>query len=51
MYECVDSPQCRHDHRLKQNPRWNVEQHPDGTFTWTTPSGRQYTTEPTEYPI
>jgi hypothetical protein len=28
-----------------------VEQHPDGTFTWTTPSGRQYTTEPTEYPI
>jgi hypothetical protein len=28
-----------------------VEQHPDGTFTWTTPSGRQYTTTPTEYPI
>jgi hypothetical protein len=23
----------------------------DGTFTWTTPSGRQYTTGPTEYPI
>ena len=37
--------------QLKQNPRWNVEQHPDGTFTWTTPSGRQYTTESTEYPI
>jgi pimeloyl-ACP methyl ester carboxylesterase len=24
---------------------------PDGTFRWTTPAGRQYTTEPTRYPI
>ena len=48
---CNAGPKCRHDHRLKQDPRWNVEQHPDGTFTWTTPSGRQYTTGPTEYPI
>ena len=39
------------DHRLKQHPRWKVEQFPDGTFRWTTPSGRQYTTEPTRYPI
>jgi hypothetical protein len=22
-----------------------------GTFRWTTPSGRQYTTEPTRYPV
>ena len=22
-----------------------------GTFQWTTPAGRQYTTEPTRYPI
>jgi hypothetical protein len=42
---------CRHDHRLKQHPRWHVDQLPDGTFRWTTPSGRQYTTEPTRYPI
>jgi hypothetical protein len=48
---CNTGPKCRHDHQLKQDPRWNVEQHPDGTFTWTTPSGRQYTTGPTEYPI
>jgi hypothetical protein len=48
---CNTGPKCRHEHRLKQDPRWTVEQHPDGTFTWTTPSGRQYTTEPTEYPI
>ncbi len=48
---CNGGPKCRHDHRLKQDPRWKVEQHPDGTFTWTTPAGRQYTTGPTRYPI
>ena len=48
---CNGGPKCRHDHQLKQDPRWKVEQHPDGTFTWTTPSGRTYTTEPTRYPI
>jgi uncharacterized protein DUF222 len=48
---CNAGPKCRHDHRLKQHPRWTVEQHPDGTFSWTTPSGRTYTTEPTRYPI
>ena len=48
---CNTGPKCRHEHRLKQDPNWTVEQHPDGAFTWTTPSGRQYTTEPTEYPI
>ena len=48
---CNTGPKCRHDHRLKQHPRWNVEQLPDGTFRWTTPSGRSYDTEPTRYPI
>jgi hypothetical protein len=48
---CNTGPKCRHDHRLKQNPRWKVDQLPDGTFTWTTPAGRSYTTEPTRYPI
>jgi hypothetical protein len=48
---CNAGPKCRHDHRVKQHPRWNVDQNPDGTFTWTTPSGRAYTTEPTRYPI
>jgi hypothetical protein len=47
---CNGGPKCRYDHRLKQNPRWHVDQLPDGTFRWTTPSGRQYTTEPTRYP-
>jgi hypothetical protein len=48
---CNGGPKCRHDHRLKQHPRWNVDQLPGGTFRWTTPCGRQYTTEPTRYPI
>jgi hypothetical protein len=48
---CNGGPKCRHDHRLKQQPRWKVDQLPDGTFRWTTPSGRTYVTEPTRYPI
>jgi hypothetical protein len=48
---CNTGPKCRHDHRLKQHPKWKVDQLPDGTFRWTTPTGRQYTTEPTRYPI
>ena len=48
---CNGGPKCRHDHRLKQDRRWKVDQLPDATFRWTTPSGRQYTTEPTRYPI
>jgi hypothetical protein len=48
---CNGGPKCRHDHRLKQHPKWKVDQLPDGTFRWTTPAGRTYTTEPTRYPI
>jgi hypothetical protein len=48
---CNGGPKCRRDHRLKQDPRWRVDQLPDGTFRWTTPTGRQYTTEPTRYPV
>ena len=48
---CNGGPKCRRDHRLKQHPKWRVEQLADGTFRWTTPSGRQYTTEPTRYPV
>jgi hypothetical protein len=48
---CNTGPKCRHDHRLKQHPKWTVDQLPDGTFRWTTPAGRSYDTEPTRYPI
>jgi hypothetical protein len=48
---CNGNPKCRFDHRLKQDPRWKVEQLADGNVRWTTPSRRQYVTEPTRYPI
>jgi len=48
---CNGNPKCRFDHRLKQDPRWRVEQLGNGDVRWTTPSGRQYTTEPTRYPV
>ncbi len=47
---CNGNPKRRFDDRLKQDPRWKAGQRPDGTLGWTTPSGRQYTTEPTRYP-
>ena len=28
--ECIDSPLCKHYHRLKQHPCWNVKQFEDG---------------------
>ena len=48
---CNGGPKCRHDHRLKQQTGWTIEQLADGTFRWTTPAGRSYDTEPTRYPI
>jgi len=33
------------------HPKWKVDQLPDGTVRWTTPSGRTPTTEPTRYPV
>jgi hypothetical protein len=48
---CNADPKCRHDHRLKQHPRWNAERLPGGYVRWTMPSGRQYLTEPTRYPV
>ena len=48
---CNGGPKCRSDHGMKQDPRWNAEQLPGGYIRWTTPSGRQYVTEPTRYPV
>ncbi len=44
------APVCRHDHRAKQAPGWALTQTQPGHMTWTTPSGRTYTTGPTSYP-
>ncbi|MGH3319632.1 MAG: DUF222 domain-containing protein [Streptosporangiaceae bacterium] len=37
---------CRHHHRLKQQPDWNLRQDEDGRLTWTTPTGHTYETTP-----
>src|SRR5262245_57580419 len=41
---------CGRHHHLKHDaPGWSVLQHPDGQITWTTPTGRTYTTNPHDY--
>ncbi|HMH89960.1 MAG TPA: DUF222 domain-containing protein [Streptosporangiaceae bacterium] len=40
---------CRRHHRLKQHPGWTLTQPQPGTFCWTTPAGRSYTTRPHQY--
>jgi len=37
---------CRTHHIIKHHPGWKLHQHTPGTFTWTTPSGRTFTTTP-----
>jgi hypothetical protein len=37
---------CRFHHQIKQHPGWHLAQPTPGTFTWTTPTGRTYATQP-----
>jgi hypothetical protein len=46
---CNLGGKCRQHHQLKQHPRWMVTQPNPGTFRWTTPAGRTYTTRPDVY--
>jgi hypothetical protein len=39
---------CRHHHRTKQSHGWTVTMTPQGVCTWTSPTGRRYTTTPAE---
>jgi Domain of unknown function (DUF222) len=48
---CNAGARCRHHHHQKQDPGWRLDQHLPGYHTWTTPSGRTYTTGPATYPI
>ncbi len=48
---CNLAPLCRHHHRCKQAEGWRLEQPAPGVLTWRTPSGRTFTTTPTEYPL
>jgi hypothetical protein len=49
--ECNLGPPCRRHHKAKQAPGWKLEQPRPGTYIWTTPSGRTYTTRPGRYPV
>jgi hypothetical protein len=43
------SPACKRHHHAKHAPGWKLEQTEPGLMRWTTPSGRTYTTRPTQY--
>ena len=47
--ECNLSPPCARHHHAKHAPGWKLEQPEPGIMRWTTPSGRVYTTRPTQY--
>jgi hypothetical protein len=49
--ECNLAPACRRHHQVKQAPGWHLDQPRPGHLTWTTPSGRTYTTQPDTYPV
>jgi len=38
-------------HHLKHDAGWTTERHPDGTVTWTTPTGRSYDKPLDPYPV
>ena len=48
---CNAGPCCRRHHQAKQAEGWRLDQHQPGDHTWTTPSGRTYTTGPATYPV
>ena len=42
---------CRHHHRMKHLPGWNLDHQPGGVLDWTTPDGKRYRTEPDPAPF
>ena len=40
---------CRRHHRIKQRHGWTAKLHPDGTVTWTDPTGLTRTTWPVDH--
>jgi len=40
---------CRHHHRLKQHPQWQLTQLPGNVLEWTTPTGRTFHTHPHDH--
>jgi hypothetical protein len=42
---------CRHHHRMKHLPGWNLDHGPGGALEWTTPDGKRHRTEPDPAPF
>ena len=42
---------CRHHHRMKHLPGWDLEHRPGGVLDWTTPDGKRHRTEPHPAPF
>jgi hypothetical protein len=42
---------CRHHHRMKHLPGWNLDHRPGGVLDWTTPDGKRHRTEPDPAPF
>ncbi|MDD9151929.1 DUF222 domain-containing protein [Plantibacter flavus] len=42
---------CRHHHRMKHLPGWNLDHGPGGVLEWTTPDGKYHRTEPDPAPF
>jgi hypothetical protein len=42
-------PLCQRHHHAEHAPGWKLQQTQPGVMRWTTPSGRTYTTHPTQY--
>jgi hypothetical protein len=40
------APLCRHDHTLKGQPGWTLDQPAPGRFVWTTPLHGRYPVQP-----
>jgi hypothetical protein len=47
--QCNLGPACQRHHHAKHAPGWKLQQTQPGVMRWTTPSGRTYTTRPTQY--
>jgi hypothetical protein len=41
---------CRHDH-TKHGTDWTIHPDPDGSYTWTSPTGRHHRVDPTTHPV
>jgi hypothetical protein len=40
---------CRQHNLLKEQRGWEVLAYPDGTITWVTPTGHEYSSRPHDY--